>query len=422
MQKKSVEIAVIGGGPAGLGAAHAAWEAGARDILILERDFELGGILNQCIHPGFGLQIFEKDWTGPEYAEYYIDRVQETGIECSLNTMVLEVTEDRHIYAISSSQGFMDLEAQVIIYAMGCRERPRGDIPGTRPAGIFTAGTAQRLTNVEGYIPGKDIIMLGSGDIGLIMARRMHLEGANMKAVLARRPYASGLRRNVAQCLEDYDIPLLLQHAITHIHGEDRVEGITMCRTDDRAQPILDTAEFVPCDTVLLSLGLVPETELCRTARVDLDPATNNGPVVDEYMMTNVPGIFACGNVAHVHDVVDWVTMEAQLAGKGAVKYLRGEKHPLPENPVTFSPGRNVGYVVPHHVNPEISEPVLVCFRVRNIERNVKVKLTAGDEVLRDKRYRIVLPSEMVRIELEPEVINRLGPGAEIQVSVEEVG
>jgi thioredoxin reductase len=324
---KEVDIAVIGGGPAGMAAAIEAFRSGIRNIVILERDRALGGILQQCVHNGFGLQLFKEELTGPEYAERFIRQVEELGIEVKLNTMVFDISQDKIISAVNSEDGLLKIKAKAVILAMGCRERTRGalNIPGTRPAGIYTAGTAQRFVNVEGFMPGKKIVILGSGDIGLIMARRLTLEGAEVKMVCEIMPHSGGLTRNIVQCLEDFDIPLKLRHTVVEIHGRDRVEGVTVARVDDNRKPVPGTEEFVECDTLLLSVGLIPENELTAAASADMDEKTS-GPVVDDSCETSVKGIFACGNVVHVHDLVDNVTTEAYKAGKSAAAYVM-EKH-----------------------------------------------------------------------------------------------
>lgn len=318
------DIVIIGGGPAGLGAAVEAYEKGVKNIVIIERDKYLGGILEQCIHNGFGLQEFKEELTGPEYAQRFIDKVEEYDINVMLETMVLEITPDRIVKAVNSKEGVFTIKAGAIILAMGCRERPRGAImiPGTRPAGILTAGTAQRYVNMEGYLPGKEIVILGSGDVGLIMARRLTLEGAKVKAVVELMPYSSGLTRNIVQCLEDFNIPLLLSHTVIEIHGKDRVEGVTIAKVDENREPIMETAQYISCDTLILSVGLIPENELSQKAGIELDPITG-GPIVNEMLETSVPGIFACGNVLQVHDLVDNVTAEARLAANSAIRFIR---------------------------------------------------------------------------------------------------
>jgi len=327
---ENVDLVVIGGGPAGLAAAIEARKYGVEDILILERDQELGGILQQCIHTGFGLEIFKEELTGPEYAHRFIQQIVTLGIRYMLDTMVIDISSDmdisgeRIVTAVNSKEGLLKLKAKAVILAMGCRERTRGalNIPGTRPAGIYTAGTAQRLINMEGYLPGKDVVILGSGDIGLIMARRMTLEGARVKMVCELMPYPGGLKRNIVQCLEDYNIPLRVCHTVVAIHGRERLEGVTVARVDEDRKPLPETREYIGCDTLLLSVGLIPENELSREAGVRIDPLTR-GPIVNESMETSIPGIFACGNVVHVHDLVDHVTEESRLAGRGAAQFVK---------------------------------------------------------------------------------------------------
>ena len=325
MKVENYEIAIIGGGPAGLAAALSAYKNGIKNIVILERDEELGGILNQCIHNGFGLHTFGEELTGPEYADRYVKQIEKLGIEYRLNTMVMNITDKREVLCMNKDDGMYTIHAEAIILAMGCRERSRGalNIPGYRPAGIFSAGTAQRFVNMEGYMPGKEIVILGSGDIGLIMARRLTLEGAKVKCVAEILPKSGGLQRNIVQCLNDYDIPLLLSHTIVNIKGKDRVSGVTIAKVDENLKPIAGTEKDYSCDCLLLSVGLIPENELSLSAGIKLDPKTN-GAVVDSTLQTSVPGIFSCGNVLHVHDLVDNVSIEADKAGKNAVAYIKG--------------------------------------------------------------------------------------------------
>ena len=325
--KTAYDLVVIGGGPAGLAAACAAHEAGVRDILVLERDDRPGGILNQCIHNGFGLHTFREELTGPEYAARYIEKAGAAGIPCLCGTMVIGLTPGRAVTAVSREHGLFTLQAGAVVLAMGCRERPRGalNIPGTRPAGVYTAGTAQRLMNIEGLRVGREVVILGSGDIGLIMARRMKLEGAEVRAVAELMPYSGGLKRNIVQCLDDFGIPLLLSHTVVEVHGRQRVTGVTLAAVDAQRRPVPGSEKYIPCDTLLLSVGLLPENELSRAAGLDIDPATG-GPCVDQRLATSAPGIFACGNVLHVHDLVDYVSQEAALAGQQAAAWLRARQ------------------------------------------------------------------------------------------------
>ena len=402
MRRLEVDVAVIGGGPAGLAAALAAHKEGAARVLIIERNHELGGILQQCIHHGFGLHRFKAELTGPEYAQRFINQVRETDIQVLLETMVLEVTEDRTIYAVNSSEGMLEISAKAVVLAMGCRERTRGAlrIPGKRPAGIFSAGTAQRYINIDGYIPGRKAVILGSGDIGLIMARRLTLEGAQVEAVVEIMPYAAGLARNVVQCLEDFDIPLILQSTVVDIHGEDRLEGVTIARVDEDWKPIPGTERKIDCDTLLLSVGLIPENELSGGAGVELDPITN-GPKVDDTLMTSIPGIFACGNVLHVHDLVDNVSKEAERAGAFAAQYAR-QQLSAANRRIKVEAGENIRYVVPHEIS--LDKPVEFFMRVQRPEDDVFLDLGG----LRTVKKPFVRPSEMLNITLTPEVLGKL--------------
>ena len=414
------DLVIIGGGPAGLSAAYAAWEDGCHSICIVERDRELGGILNQCIHNGFGLHYFKEELTGPEYAGRFITMLQSTGVDVRLDAMVLDISADKQVHIVSSAGGYEVLEAQAVILAMGCRERTRGAIaiPGTRPAGVFTAGTAQRYLNIEGYMVGKRVVILGSGDIGLIMARRMTLEGAKVLACVEVMPYSGGLTRNIVQCLNDFDIPLYLSHTITDIQGKDRVERVVVAQVGADRRPIPGTEMTFDCDTVLLSVGLIPENELSRGAGIEMDARTN-GPKVYENMETSIPGIFACGNVLHVHDLVDFVTAEAARAGKSAAAYCRGETadiaHVLP-----VSNGNLVGYTVPQHIHMDADwKTVDIFFRVRGElgKSKILVRDETDTQIAAFSRERMA-PGEMETITL-PRVLLEQAQGA-IRVCVEE--
>lgn len=408
------QIVIIGGGPAGMAAALGAKEAGvaAEDILILERDKELGGILNQCIHNGFGLHTFHEELTGPEYAGRYRDKVIENHIPYKLNTMVMSIRQCdtyaeengwKEIVALNKEEGVLFIHARAVILAMGCRERPRGalNIPGYRPAGIYSAGTAQYYVNIEGKMPGKEVVILGSGDIGLIMARRMTLEGAKVKAVAELMPYSGGLKRNIVQCLQDYDIPLLLSHTVVDIQGKDRVEGVTIARVDENGKPIPGTEIHYTCDTLLLSCGLIPENELSSGCGVELSPVTS-GPIVNESMETNISGIFACGNVLHVHDLVDYVSGEAKEAGECAASYvnckcIKGENEET--EPIHILPDKGVRYTVPSTIRTEhMKESQTIRFRVGKEYKNVKVCIYMDDKLLRSLPKKTMAPGEMEKI------------------------
>ena len=400
-------IVIIGGGPAGMAAALGAYEAGERDIVILERDAALGGILQQCIHNGFGLHRFGEELTGPEYAERYEKEVKAKGIPYELNTMVLAISPEKVVTAISAARGVFHIQAKAIILAMGCRERPRGalNIPGARPAGIYTAGTAQRFVNITGMMPGKNVVILGSGDIGLIMARRMTLEGAKVAAVCELMPYSGGLNRNIVQCLQDFDIPLLLSHTVSKIHGEGRITGVTISRVDENLRPIPEESQYIPCDTLLLSCGLIPENELTKEAGIPLDRVTG-GAVVSETRETDVPGIFACGNVLHVHDLVDYVSEEAALAGRSAADYVQGNV--TRGRGVTIRAAGAVRYTVPQKLNTTEQGELRIYFRVGRVLNGARISLTCGDEVLLQQKKRHMGPGEMECLVLKPEVVARM--------------
>ncbi len=393
------EIAIIGGGPAGLAAAVAAREAGVEDILIIERDNELGGILNQCIHNGFGLHTFKEELTGPEYAGRYIEKVKEHKIPYMLHTIVVDIAENKVITVMNKEQGMFQIEAEAIILAMGCRERSRGalNIPGYRPAGVYSAGTAQRYVNMEGRMPGKKVVILGSGDIGLIMARRMTLEGAEVQVVAELMPYSGGLKRNIVQCLDDYDIPLKLSHTVVDIKGKKRVEGVTLAQVDENRRPIPGTEEFYECDTLLLSCGLIPENELSSQMGVDLNPVTS-GPVVNESLETSVEGVFACGNVLHVHDLVDYVSGEAKTAGENAAAYVRGTLQKAgAEIPLKGENG--VRYTVPCMVDTErMADKQVVRFRVGNVYRDSYLCVYYNDKCMSRVKKKVMAPGEMEQV------------------------
>ncbi len=398
------DIVIIGGGPAGLAAAAAARKAGIEDILILERDCRLGGILNQCIHNGFGLHTFKEELTGPEYARRYIDMVEEEKIPYRLNTMVINISKDKEVTYVNSQEGLVTVKAKAVILCMGCRERPRGalNIPGYRPAGIFSAGTAQRLTNMEGYKVGKEVVILGSGDIGLIMARRMTLEGAKVKVVAELMPYSGGLKRNIVQCLDDYGIPLKLSHTVIDIKGKERVEGVTIAEVDDHRNPIPGTEEYYSCDTLLLSVGLLPENELTKGTGAPINRVTN-GPDVNDRLETGVEGIFACGNVLHVHDLVDYVSEEATLAGENAAAYVRkGEVDKAASHIVTFSPENGVRYTVPQTIDiNEMRDQVVVRFRVADVYKDRFITVYYDDKQVQKRKKRVMAPGEMEQVILK---------------------
>jgi thioredoxin reductase len=414
MKSSNVDVAVIGSGPAGMAAAIKAKEEGAEHVLILERQEQLGGLLHQCVHNGFGLLYFGQDLTGPEYACRFVEKVRDLGIEVLLETMVTQISGDRKLTAVNSCEGPIHLQPKSIVLAMGCRERSRGQlsIPGTRPAGVFTAGTAQRLVNVEGFIPGKRVVILGSGDIGMIMARRLTLEGVKVKAVVEILPYIGGLIRNEVQCLHDFDIPLHLEHTVTQIHGEQRVEAVTIAKVDNNKRPINGTERHIECDTLLLSVGLIPENELSRMAGVALDPLAG-GPVVDERRETNIPGIFAGGNVVHVHDLVDDVSWEAEIAGTWAARLSQKGDLEKKEK-ITLKPGRNIRSIVPQTIRGQ--DDVTFYIRVKEMEERVRLKV--GD--IYDQAFRVAKPSEMIKVNLLQNELKKLkGKTTELNVECE---
>ncbi|MCM1154968.1 MAG: NAD(P)/FAD-dependent oxidoreductase [Roseburia sp.] len=417
------DIVIIGGGPAGLAAAVSAKRNGIDSIVILDRNNELGGILNQCIHNGFGLHTFQEELTGPEYAGRFIGQVRELDIEYRLDTMVIDVSPEKVVEATNRKDGLFSIRARAVILAMGCRERPRGalNIPGYRPAGIFSAGTAQRMINMEGYMPGKEAVILGSGDIGLIMARRMTLEGAKVKLVAEVMPYSGGLKRNIVQCLEDYDIPLKLRHTIIDVKGKERLEGIVLAQVDDRGKPVSGTEEFYSCDTLLLSVGLIPENEISRGMGIEMNPATS-GPKVDESLETNIEGVFACGNVLHVHDLVDFVSEEAAIAGKNAAAYVKGERAERNgEQIVTLNAAAGIRYTVPGTIcRARMDGNLTIRFRVDNVYKNRFVSVFFEEERVIHRKRRIMVPGQMEKFTLSGEQIDQYPNLRTITVKVEE--
>ena len=420
---KVYDIVIIGGGPAGMAAAVAAKKQGIDRILILERDRELGGILNQCIHNGFGLHTFQEELTGPEYADRFIGQVKSYNIEYKLNTMVMDVSRDKKVTAMNREEGMFEIQAKAIIFAMGCRERSRGalNIPGYRPAGIYSAGTAQRLVNMEGFLPGREVVILGSGDIGLIMARRMTLEGAKVKVVAELMPYSGGLKRNIVQCLDDYKIPLKLSHTVIDIKGKERVEGVTLAEVDENRRPIEGTEEFYSCDTLLLSVGLIPENEISGAMGVELNPVTS-GPKVNERLETSIEGVFACGNVLHVHDLVDFVSEEAAAAGKNAAMYIQeGESASEQGRKIKLCPLEGVRYTVPETINPmRMDEKLTVRFRVGKIYQNCYISVYFDEERVLHRKRQIVAPGEMEEIKLSKEELLKYSNLDTITIKIEE--
>ena len=419
---KNYDIVIIGGGPAGLSAAVAARKNGTESILILERDDKLGGILNQCIHNGFGLHTFQEELTGPEYAGRFVTQAEELRIEYKLHTMVMDISEGKLITAMNRNEGMFQIQAKAVILAMGCRERSRGalNIPGYRPAGIFSAGTAQRLVNIEGYLPGRKVVILGSGDIGLIMARRMTLEGADVQVVAELMPYSGGLKRNIVQCLDDFEIPLKLSHTVIDIEGKHRVEAVTIAEVGPDRKPIPGTEERYTCDTLLLSCGLLPENELSKSAGVELSQVTS-GPVVNDSLETSVDGIFACGNVLHVHDLVDFVSQEAAAAGKNAAAYIKAGEKKVQAEMLPISPEGGVRYTVPSFVRPsEMEENLTVRFRVGDVFKNKVIAVYFDDRLIGKKKLQVMAPGEMEQVILKKKKLEEYPETKKITIRIEE--